>query len=225
MRSKGRTTSAGYTITEVAITVTLAGVLITGVVAIGSSIALSRRIDGLGERIALLVRAVNELFAGKHTFEGLNTESAVRLGLFSFEHVQVPASGSTTPPWGAFHEFKQPITIGVLGHTSFDGTAWGLHYARLPSQACMDVTQYISSLAVAVAVVSEPTGGGATTSFDEWGAKVTWNDGKVEGFPSGYTVLKKEYSTVPSVTDRANACKDIANGKLDFSMAMVYRKM
>ncbi len=230
MRGPTCSNQAGYTLVELAVSVTVAGVITTGVVALGAYVWAGQRIEDFGQRMSMLIEETDRLFAASNDYRQLNLETAVKLGLLKYERVEAAGSRGAGLPAvsSAFHIYSQPITLGVMDGPGFNKLAYGLHYARVPGDACMSLIHYAINLADAVAISPDPSTSITPTSFAEWGqgtrpVKVT--NGKVEGFPAGYQVLKNEKSVVPSMQARANACIAVSGNGGTFGLSLIRNKL
>lgn len=224
-----RAALAGHTLVELAVTVSIAGVISIGVVTIGAQLWAEQRMEDLIRRMASLVEEVDQLFINNVDYQKLDLESAVRLGLL--RHERVVAAGSLGPGLPATssvqHIFSQPITLGVLNGPGFNNLAWGLHYSRLPVDACMTLVGYAVHLFEAVAITSDPYTAARPTQFADWGgtSPIQRSGGKVTGFPTGYEVIKNEKSGAPTVQDRVTACLAVSGRGSSFGLALVRTKL
>ena len=222
--SAGHWVNAGYTLTELAIAVTVSGVVLGGVTVFGARVWEEQRADAFGQSMVQLVQTVNAMFPGAATYEKLNVSSAIQLGVFSDELVNSAAVSVN-------HLYGQPLSLGGLPGAGFNNQAWGLHYSRLPATACLAILQYAIKLADAVAIVADPLSGGAATSFGNWGGAISWSGGAVAGFDlSKYQVIKSSRMTSSDTQARISACNS-ATGKTgtgqgsSFGLALVLRKL
>ncbi|MGY0195328.1 type 4 pilus major pilin [Leptothrix sp. BB-4] len=225
MRRFGRQAAAGYTLVELAITVSVAGVITTGVVAIGAYVWADYRAESFGQRMEYLIQDVESMYSGRNNYSDLTLKTAIQLGLIKYERY----SGETLIASAtASHLYNQNMTLGALSGVAFGNGAWGLHYARLPAGTCVPIVQRAMTLAYSVAVVADPGGASASTSFLDWGtsgSKLTIINGKISGFPVGYSLLKAARSEVPTVTQITEACQAVTGSEKAFGLALIFKRL
>lgn len=213
--------NAGYTLVELAIAVSLSGAVLGGVVAFGTTLWAEQRADAFSQNMVQLVQNVNAMFPGSAAYDKLNVANAIQLGVFSDEQINAAASVN--------HLYGQPITLGGLAGAGFNNQAWGLHYARLPANACVAILQYAIKLADAVAIVADPSGT-TLSAFDDWKNKVSWVGGSVSGFDA-YQPIKRNRTDVPGAAALISACDGITGNTTGtgqgraFGLALVLRKL
>ncbi len=229
---------AGYTLLELALAVTVSGAVLTGALIFAAQVWAEQRADAFAQSMVQLVQSVNAMFPGSSAaYDKLTLQTAIQLGVFSDE--QVDAAAGTVN-----HLYGQPISMGGLAGVGLNNQAWGLHYARLPANACLAVLQYALKVADAVALVADPLSNANATEFSNWDSKIGWANGEVTGFPVGYMytytppggvainkVLKSNRTDVPTASDRITACQTATNNPTSlaqgstFGLALVLRRL
>ena len=228
---RARWLSAGYTIVELAVAVTVSGGIAWGVVTFAARLWAEQRADAFAQNMVQLVQSVNAMFPGSSTrYDTLTVKTAIRLGVFTDEQVNAAAASVN-------HLYGQPISMGGLAGAGLNNQAWGLHYARLPPDACLGVLQYALKVADAVALVSDPSANPDPSDFKDWGAAISWVSGAVDGFPAQYMytppgglssrVLKRNHMDVPTAVDRIDACNAVTGNGVGsaFGLALVLRRV
>jgi prepilin-type N-terminal cleavage/methylation domain-containing protein len=207
MRRSTHWSRAGYTLVELAMAVAVAGALSSSAALIGARLWEQHREDLFGSQMIQLVSSIETMFGAGGTYINLDITTAVNLGVFMDEVVDI----SSSPP-KVDHLYRQPITLGVLSANGFANLGWGLHYARLPGGTCLAVLGYAVALFDAVAIVPDSVAGTAVSSFADWGTSVGISNGIVSGFPLVATAaIPREYTMVK-------------NGRFDKTSAVVVDK-
>ncbi len=226
MRRSTRWSRAGYTLVELAVAVAVAGVIASGVALIGALMWAQHREDQFGAQMTELVSAIESTFSAGGTYSQLDLTTAVKLGAFKNEVVDI-----TVSPPRVEHLYKGPITLGVLSLNGFANLGWGLHFARLPGNTCLAVLDYAIALFDAVAIVPDSVAGTDVSSFADWEKSVSINNGIVSGFPlvSGatpprqYTIVKSGRSTKTDVVVVDSTTSDITGGKIGICQTVTQR--
>jgi type II secretory pathway pseudopilin PulG len=235
MRRSIRWSDAGYTLVELSISVAVAGAISYGVLEYGATLWRQHRERVFVEQMAQLVTSIENMFGAGGTYTGLGLKTAVNLGVFTDEMVDVSAADYTVK-----HLYGQPLTLGVLSSNGFANVAWGLHYARLPGSACVSILDEATALFDAVAIVPDPAANTTASSFDDWKGKVAITSGVVSGFsdaadatkPGRYRVIKAGRSAKTILVHRDKVgnmdagmlfdCDEVtARGTESFGLALV----
>lgn len=185
----------GLTLVELAVAVSIAGVVVLGATALGAQAWADYRADRFGELLVALTDEVDGVYTVRNDYVGLSTASAGGLGLLRHE----PVAGQ--------HLYGGSMTLGVLVGAGFNNQAWGVHYASVPAVACLTVLR--TALAVGDAVALRPGAGGV---FDDWGPGLIKAGTDVTTFPNGYRVVKNRRDVVPTVQQQIDACTAASTG-------------
>jgi prepilin-type N-terminal cleavage/methylation domain-containing protein len=226
MRRSTRCSQVGYTLVELAIAVTVAGVISSGVAMIGARTWAQHREEMFGSQMTQLVSSIENMFGAGGTYSNLDLVTAVNLGIFTNEVVDT----SVSPP-RVDHVYRGPITLGVLSSNGFANLGWGLHFARLPGNTCLAVLDYAVALFDAVAVVPDSAAGANVSSFADWEKSVSINNGIVSGFPlvssvtppRQYTLVKSGRSARTDVVVVNPATSVITGGKIGICATVTER--
>jgi type II secretory pathway pseudopilin PulG len=144
----------GFTLIELAIILTIVGLVIGGIWIAASTVMNNMKKKDLGEGTIQLVQNLRNLYTGQASATGLSNTSADAAGAF-------PASWRRTTTGGALQSVQHPVTPRSIGATTntvtvtTSGANMSINYSNLPRDACIEL---VSGRLAASQAIAQKTG-------------------------------------------------------------------
>lgn len=158
--AKARNRRAGYTLTEAAIVLGIAGIIFGSIWLAASSVTETNTLRTASESIVKIAQNVRLLYIERNSFtSGANTDLTIMLtnaGVFPDDTLNT--SGEPSTPWGTL------ITVIVASPTSFELNLAG----NMPTDQCMKLSMMMIGPGREPALTSiSQNGGGEITTLDD----------------------------------------------------------
>lgn len=229
MWCKRRCIACGYTMLELSIAISLAGVIAMTALKAIPFVYDEYRISRFNLRLSEWLIKTEELYKVRTDYKGISLSTLANLGVFDGDVVIKDAVGAVSE---VRHVFNGTFDVGLpskISSTPF----WAIHVSGLPADKalCASILQYAVQNGKIVAIIAEKDAN--VPALRDWLSEVTYNDGavgvntspRIDGFPAGYTVVKNLNNGQKSPADLVAICSDISDSAVTMGIAMMRKKL
>lgn len=212
--------SPGYTLVELVIATSVAGILALSAMAASTLLYKDYELTRFNQRLSDWVLNVEGLFLVRSDYQNLNLQAVVNAGLLDEEDMDFDTR--TTPPTvtAVRHVYGGTLDIGVPTH--LPSQYWAFHLTGLPAGArCLALLQHAVNVGSVVAVVDD----NPATALAHWKDAVNYDkvNDIVSNFPAGYQIVRQIDGTLLAVQDMVSFCD--TPGMYHMALAVLRRKM
>ncbi len=230
MWCKRRCIACGYTMLELSIAISLAGVIAMTALRAIPLVYDEYRVSRFNLRLSEWVLKTEELYKVRSDYKGISLSALADLRVFDGDFVIKDAVGAVSE---VRHVFNGTFDVGLPSKISIT-PFWAIHLSGLPADKalCASILQYAVQNGRIVAVIAEKKDQNVPALRD-WLSEVTYNDGavgvdtspRIDGFPEGYTVVKNLNGRQKSPADLVAICSDMPVSAVTMGIAMMRKKL
>jgi prepilin-type processing-associated H-X9-DG protein len=212
---------SGYTIMELLIATSVAGVMTFSVMKAATVVQQDYEVNRFNQRLSDWVLSVESLFLVRSDYQGLDLQAVVNAGLLDNENMNLDTTFKPPKVLAVRHLYGGSLEIGVPAN--LPKQYWAAHLAGLPAdRRCMALLQHAVNVGSVVAVVNNTN---TASSLSDWKSMVSYNSERsmVINFPAGYQILRQLDGTVMPVTDMIGFCD--TKDQSHMALAILRRKM